>query len=276
MGNKKDMSLTIEKCLQNKLLNDIYLKYNQITKQNKSFPYLNYFGINYDNKGVYSVKFYFHLFNKLNEEQVALFLPTTEHYFQYEHLRNYSEIATPQVTGCAFEVKFYKHSSNPVLGFHYKLKPKRESFDLIGNPTNLPETLIDYSYSPAINYEYHKDKTLRKKYFYFFNPSPKQYFSKRFNIPKLTLSSFIEYAESENISKINAIFNKKSIEKLDFEFKTNKKILAICEKYQLYVKFLGFYESHPIKAYYFYPRNQVMPTSHNNELYQNVFELLLK
>lgn len=210
----------------------------------------NYIGINFDEKDIYSVKFYFHVFPVIKEEDVKLFLDNNhKDYFKYIQLYDASV-----GQGCAFELKFLRDKEKPTIGFHYRLKADEKSFQLIGYPKKMD--FIDSNLGPGINYEYNGDEVLIKNYYYYEKDSYKQYFANRFKMDFLTEVPFIEFAESIDMSKINFWFgseNYHKIKKIDLFSNTElQHIESIGNQYKMDLKACGVYENKPIKSAYFF------------------------
>lgn len=214
----------------------------------------NYVGINFDEKGIYSVKFYFHIFPVIKEEDVKLFLGDNyRDYFKYTHL-----YADSIKQGCAFELKFLRDKEKPTIGFHYRLEADEKSFQLIGYPKKI--NFIDSNLEPGINYEYNEDEVHIKNYYYYEKDSHKEYFANRFKMDFLAEVPFIEFAESIDMSKINFWFgneNYHKIKKIDLFSNTElQHIESVENQYKLDLKACGVYENKHIKSTYFF-RNMV-------------------
>lgn len=270
----------LEKYLNHPVVINTYKNYNSLWDKNQTLPYLNYFGINFDSKGICSFKLYFAFFNKMSEQDVKLFLPTTNDFFKYYHLWEASSVKTLEHSGCTFEIKF-KGSLDPVLGFHYRLKPIKESYDLIGYPEQIPFDVLCLNTRPGINYEYATDSVLRKKYYYFDKDEHKQYFAKRFNNNYLAKVGLIEYTEAEGFSKINAwkfdLTNENMNRPNAFNENASKIIDALKEKYGLINISDGYYEKSDIRASYFFNihKTSVAPFDDKENLHINTLKLFI-
>ena len=241
--------IKIDKYFGHPLVLNFLNSYNQIRARYNQENNLNYFGINFDEKGIYSVKFYFHVFPILQKEDVELFLPKSNDYFKYIHLYDgYNN------QGCAFEVKFLRDNNKPTIGFHYRLKAAGVSFQLVGKPKYIDMT--DPQYGPGINFEYNGENTVVKRYYYFKSKSDKEYFAERFNMPMLINTSLIEFSETEVMSKINIWFGTDKshlIKKLNlFTELEIQYIDQISKQYGLNFQACGCYENTNMKAAYFF------------------------
>ncbi len=268
------MKSKIINLIQQDIVQKMYLNYNRVWDKQKDYPYLNYFGINFDLESISSIKFYFHVFSKLDENIVKLFLPKTDDFFNYYHLHDLKKVnsASADDTGCAFEIKFYKDKKHPDIGFHYRLKPAQASFDIIGQPKNLPFDVLTLNTSPGINYEYSSGgHVLKKKYFYLKDSSHKEYFSKRFGYDFLLSADTIEYAESDYFAKINTYYGNDydSRDKANIFTEPQKKLIReLCEQFNLEITGLGYYEQSTIRSVYFFSKNDTIPISSTEKITQ--------
>lgn len=257
-----------------------YKNYNALWAKQQNSPYLNYFGINFDSKGIYSFKFYFAFFNRLTEEEVRSFLPVTDDFFKYYHLWEPSPVKTLEHSGCTFEVKF-KGNLDPVFGFHYRLKPVKEAYDLIGYPQQLPFDVLKLNTRPGINYEYAKHDVLRKQYYYLDSDEAKAYFAKRFNNPYLAKVSLIEYTEADRFSKINAWKFDLTTENRNrpnvFNQKATGLINLLEEEYGLINISDGYYENSDIRASYYFNihKTSVAPFDDKENLHIDTLKLFI-
>jgi hypothetical protein len=251
--NELEMLQMIEQCFKNEELKRTYENYNEVWEKDKRFPYFNYFGINFNSKGIVSVKFYFHVFREITETEAALFLPTTEDFAKYYSYYHESLIQTTEHSGCAFELKFFPNLSDPIKGFHFRMNPTTKVYDLLGYPKLIPYSLDETHLSPGINYEYHPEHKLRKTYYYLNQQKHKIYFAEKFNLPFIKSAKLIEYSESESFSKINAWFGNDPTyynQSNTLENKNKELIDYLCSRYNLEAKFFGFYLNSETKAVY--------------------------
>jgi hypothetical protein len=274
------MTQELKKYLNHPIVIETYRNYNSLWEKRQNSPYLNYFGINFDSQGICSFKIYFAFFDRLIEKEVALFLPETTDFFRYYHLWEPTSVKTLEHSGCTFEIKF-KGSLDPILGFHYRLKPIKESYDLIGYPENIPFDVLSLNTRPGINYEYFSDSVLRKKYYYFDSDFHKAYFAKRFNNDFLSKVGLIEYTESDKFSKINAWkfdFTKDNMNRPNpFNEKANAIIDFLKEKYGLINISDGYYESSDIRASYYFNihKTSIAPFDDKENLHIDTLKLFL-
>ena len=248
------MHQDLKKYLHHPVVIETYNKYNALcTDTNK--PHLNYFGINFDKNGIASFKFYFAFFKKLELHEIKQFLPITFDFLKYYHLWEESNYKSIEHSGCTFEVKF-KPDMTPIYGFHYRLPPTKESYDLIGYPKLLPFNVLDLNTRPGINYEYCNDTVLRKQYYYLDSLEHKKYFAQRFNNPFINKLNLIEYTESDLFSKINGWRIDHTPENLkrpnvhtDY---ANEIFSSLYKDYNLINISDGYYENNETRASYFF------------------------
>lgn len=233
---------------------NLYKKFKLIDTDT-DYPSMIYFGINFCEDEIISFKVYFAINKKLKDEEIQQLLPTITDFKKYYHFWQESKIRNEEHTGCTFEIKF-KQSLQPTFGFHYRLNPTDEAYELIGLPQMLNFNIKDEGTRPGINYEYEPDKTLRKKYYYIKNQNHKKIIANRFMNDYVNNAIFIEYTESTHFSKINiwnpnytkinlertSIFSKKEQEIIGY-FKTKYGLINISD---------GIYEEKNIKATYFF------------------------
>jgi hypothetical protein len=236
------------------LLLKTYSIYNNICENAPDYPYYNYFGINFNSNGITSVKFYFHVFQRINEHEVLLFIPTTKEFNIFYPFYEESQSLDLNHLGCAFELKFH-NTETPIYGFHFRLKPCLQTEELIGFPKKIPILFQEYDLYPGINFEYFPNYTVKKKYYYFNKSEYKAFFSKKFNLPLINKTRFIEYSESDKFSKINTwygnnpeLFLKANL----FPIKQKHLINFLCSEYSLDAKVFGYYENSDIKSVYFF------------------------
>lgn len=244
---------SIEGHFQHPLLRQTHEAYLKVWKKDTRFPFFNYMGVNFDDQGVRSVKFYFHVFRRITTEEAMLFLPAVDDFNEY--YAHYEESLSQNLnhSGCAFEVKFVRGQENPAQGFHFRFSPNAESYKILGMPARLPFTDFENWLGPGINFEYYGDQVLRKTYFYFIDSFHKAYFSEKYELPFLSEAELIEYSEASDFSKINSWYGRSEQQAKVANIlskEENEAIEQLCEKYQMRPKAYGFYEGLKVKAVY--------------------------
>jgi hypothetical protein len=248
------MLVDLEKYIFHPLVSKSYQTHKELTK-NDFRPYLNYFGINFDSNGISSFKFYFPFFRRLKKEEIELFLPHSSDFMRYYDLWDESDFRSLEHSGCTFEVKF-KPDMVPIFGFHFRLRPTNEAYDLIGLPKLLPFEINNLKTRPGINYEYSTDQVLRKKYYYFDSIEHKNYFASRFKNSFISKANLIEYTESNDFSKINVWRFDHTPENLNrpnvHSVYANQIFDYLNDNYNLMNLSDGYYENESIRASYFF------------------------
>jgi hypothetical protein len=245
--------IDIESLFRRSDLFETYSNYNAIWQRNPQFPYFNYFGINFDSGGIVSVKFYFHVFNKVILEDAKCFLPTLTDFNEFYQLYDESCEFNINQTGCAFELKFFKDGS-VVKGFHMRLRPDHKTYEKIGAPLKIPLEIDRFGLNPGIAFEYSANTVSKKVYYYFDDQEHKDRLADVFNLSVLRSTSLIEYSESEKFYKINTWYDNPIFHSQANIFSKNHKnvIERLCEKYGLKAKIYGYYNDLSIKSVYFF------------------------
>ncbi|MCF8460602.1 MAG: hypothetical protein K9G46_07755 [Flavobacteriales bacterium] len=246
----------IMQCLRSSSVVEMFETYNLLHKQQKGLPYFTYFGLNFKEDSVVSIKVYFHWFSQLDKEELEKFLPFSDHILEYYPYHAQSDFCNPNYTGCAFEVKF-KDGQDEVIGFYLRLKACEETFKALGRPKSLPDWM-EIKLNPAINFEYSNEEVLLKKYYYFDEPETNKYFADRFELPFLNKAHLIEFAESDSFCKINTMYGNDlfdlATEVNRFGKNENELIQKLNDKYGLINAVYGFYERQDIKSVYFFDK----------------------
>jgi hypothetical protein len=259
---------------------ETYNNHKKLVK--KGYPYLNYFGINFCKDNVISLKFYFPIFNDITENEAKLFLPHTKDFNKYIHYWEPSHKKSIFHTGCTFEIKF-KGNEFPVKGFHFRLKPIKQSFDLTGYPKNIQFNLLEKKFGPGINFEYEKEEVLKKTYFYFSEKNRLSFFAEKFNNQFVNKIDLVEYTESNRFTKANFWKFDTSDENLNrsnkFTNKNKEIINYFNHKFGLTNVSDGYYEKDEVMATYFFnldiSSNSPLDSDNINTL-KNILEYVRK
>jgi hypothetical protein len=263
-----------------KLLNT-YRNYLEVFSS--SYPDMNYIGLNFNSLGqLVSVKFYFAFFHRLTKEEILKFIPHTIDFDKYYHLWEESKIRSLEHTGCTFELKF-KNSFEPTDGFHFRLKPIKESYDLIGYPEKISLNPLECGTRPGINFEYTGAEMLMKKYFYFEDQLSKDYIADLFQKPFAKKAALLEYTEAKDIQKVNIWRFDYSNENMSrpnyFEGVEKDVIEMVRNKYGLIPISDGFYKNDLTKAVYFFNtdnKNLELPFEEKENFNIDTLKLLVK
>jgi hypothetical protein len=250
----KEIKMLIAKYIHHPVVTQTYKNFKSIDSDG-IYPSMIYFGLNFCDKKVISFKIYFAVYKRLSDAELSNLLPVTDDFKRYYHLWAESKVRNEEHTGCTFEIKF-KNSDKPTYGFHYRLNPTQEAYELIGTPKMLGFDISSENTRPGINYEYEPDRILRKRYYYIKSPHNKQIIAKRFNYDYATQAAFIEYTESDAFAKINIWNPNFTIINLNrpsvFSDEENAIINFIKKEYGVINISDGLYEDGKIKATYFF------------------------
>jgi hypothetical protein len=243
-------------CLKSEQLKIFLSEYERLLllSGNNELPF-TYFGINFKNDKVDSVKFYAHFLGDMTSEEILGFIPTARDFLKFLPLRNDEKSISGRNAGIALEIKFLRSENEPHYGFFYHLKNNKESFDAVGFPAGLPQELKSDCLGVGINFEYRKNDTLRKQYYYFNKPENKAFFEKKFDVNLLQEVRLIEYAESDSFAKINAYGrNVMEIHSKAHTFSETERQIISClnNRYGLINLGYGFYENKDVKSIYFF------------------------
>jgi hypothetical protein len=253
----------LEEALGNQLLLSTQAHYLKHWRQHPDHPFLTYIGLNFDLQGIYSVKFYFHLFHQLDKETVQDFLPDTADFFRLYHLHDYSRVNSPDHSGCAFTVKFYRGAAFPERGFHYRMVCNDSALNAVPLPTQLPFDARSATHSVGISYEYGENgKQKVKRYFYFRQPKHKRHFALQNGLDFLNDAVFVEYAESDRFSKINAYYGKntEALEKANvLPMSQRAYVRDVCLRYGLVPKAYGYYSERELFSVYLFNPDNPLP-----------------
>lgn len=243
----------IESIFTSKSVKKLYSLHKNLV--NPAYPEMNYFGINFSNGKVSSVKFYFAFFHRLDIADIAKFLPVTSDFLKYYSLWDESATRNIEHTGCTFELKI-KPGKEPTYGFHFRLKPIEESYNVIGYPKLVPFNMLEVNTRPGINFEYCGNETVIKKYYYFNSPQHKEYFANRFNLPHVKNIHLLEYTESAHFSKANFWrfdYTDENRNRPTMFHETDLEIINLFrKKYNLINVSEGYYENEDTVATYFF------------------------
>ena len=232
-------------------------RYDRLICSKPKSHYFNFFGINFSGQHIRTVKFYAHIFEELSAKELLEFVPIAEHYNMFSELRTKSREFRADHVGTILELKFTHEGQNPTYGFYHNLKLCQESFDLMGFPTDLPESMLGSCSALAVNYEYTETSVLIKKYYQFNDTFSKRYFAKRFGLPFLEHASFVELADSDGFKKIHYCFGARVFDVWDeildtFPSDQVQLIKDMNDKYGLVNITFAQYENQPTRAIYFF------------------------
>ncbi len=162
---------------------------------NKSIPYQNYIGVNFNKSDVISIKLYFTFFEIPDFNFVKSYLPDTMGYEKYIGFYKSGSERSLLNSGIAFTLKI--NSSGEIKrGYHFRID-KTYSFPEIKAFKCNNNDLLNI----GICQEFDKDM-LTKYYYYFDKAYNKEKFAERFDKAHAIKSDLIEYTESEKFNKL--------------------------------------------------------------------------
>jgi hypothetical protein len=263
----------IEDCFKNDYLSNFILKYENLLLSKNSNQYFTTLGINFKNGKVDSIKFYAHIFEDINDDELKQFIPHANDYNKYLYLKSKDTAFTKKNVGTILELKFKSSSDNPTSGFFYMLQNTADTFKTLGFPENMPEKLKKECGSMGINFEYSKETELFKRYYYFSKESVKLYFEKKLGFP--LLGNFMEYGVGNGISKLNNYAGDfPNFWDKDKNFGPNQHYIIryLVEKYSLSIIGSGAYLNQNTKAIYFKDASpKTVELSNMLSNYSNIF-----
>jgi hypothetical protein len=242
----------VEKYFDDLNLKEFVNKYERLLKTKNSNHYFSTLGINFKNENVDTVKFYAHILEEMSDNEVLEFIPTTDDYNRFLPFKGNGDPFNPSNVGTVLEIKFRLGIESPTYGFFYLLQNIPESYNLLGYPEKLPDEVVKNGVSLGVNYEYNGVNTTFKKYYYYNRKEDIVYFQNRMGFP--ILGNFLEYAEGDEISKLNnyeGIISGFWQNDKNFSVKEKKIIKYLQTKYNFSIIGYGGYENSPIKAIYF-------------------------
>ncbi len=245
----------IESILSDRYLIDFYEKYINLIKNKKSETFFNYWGINFTDDGVNSLKFYLHIFDELDKNDIVNFIPSTKEFEEFISLKKSNSFKDKMNVGIALTIKFKMNTNKPTFGFYFLLNDIKASIDKIGFAKNLPQHFKEDCIAIGINFEYDNDKTTFKKYYYFDKREIMDFFEKKFNLKNHGGDYIIEYSESNDFEKLNLyrLSNEIDEENLyQFSSKEKRIIQYLKEKFNVRTPEYGSYLNENIKSIYFF------------------------
>lgn len=242
----KEEIVKIESFLRDEQVQLFNSKYEEFLNQSNLQKKFTYWGINFENKKVASVKFYVHLYNIPSQDEVLQFIPTLEDFNR--HIGHYDQNIHIRINnaGIAFELKYKLEEAEPHTGFFFMVNDESDNYF----PSVLPEELKKICSCKGINYEYLNTKKIFKRYFYFNNAECGNFFNKEFHLDDLNNFDTIEYAESKDLSKINIYGTGNYLS--NFAPRERKIIQYFNQKYNLKNLGYGMYFNKDIRSIYFF------------------------
>ncbi len=245
--NLSEIENTLKDSHLKRFVDDFY----EMHKAKSEKQYLTYIGLNFENGEIEAIKFYVHIFNELEDEELRKFIPNTEDYFSFLDQKSSDSIRNRKNVGTILEIKFKKGIDLPTQGFFYLLKHENSLYDYIEPPKFLPKEIAENCEYAGINFEFNGTEKTKKLYYYFNSPKMKDFFES-WNKKSLQ-GKLIEYSEGAIHSKLNSYFEPI---KLDFSFEKSlnkieiESVIKFSEKFGLKLFGHGSYYTKSTNSYY--------------------------
>lgn len=264
----------IEDLFKHEKLAEFYSNYEKLISNRSNSRNYTYWGVNFKDEKVFSIKFYAHLFDEMTTEELLDFIPTTKDFEKFVHLKQTGSELNVNNVGIALELKLIIGSSETRHGFYYMLKNTPEAIGKVGFPERLPLKLKEKCKSMAVNFEYEGSQKLFKKYYYFKPEDCESFFEEKFNTQLMNGTNLIEYSESETFSKINIFGTNITSEKVKCPCFTSAEMEIINyfnDKYGFINLEYGMYDNDEKKSIYFFsPSLDGKPFSTNKDTLKKI------
>lgn len=222
------------------------------------YPYLSYFGINYNENGLLNFKVYFAFFRRLEKNEINVLLPDVRDFYLHYNDWEDSKLFDLKHTGCSFALKI--NTNEQITNyFHFRTNQLISDLPKKITLTNDELNLNQQTYCC----EYNDSGTFNKNYSLIFDRKNIKTLLDRFKINFFDQSNYlpylIEYTETEKWDKIILAIddlknhNKFKNEILDENIK--EVIDYFSEKYGLMSASPGFYSDGKTRSIYFVEKN---------------------
>lgn len=222
--------------------------------------FIDYFGVNYNEENIVSVKFYFSFLNifpsddlfrdfNLDENTISIIKSNWKTSDKFEYLHQ----------GFTFGLKCYVKKGKVIINKYIHFRTKEF---INGLPKSITLQDSDQNNFPGICIENHPSKIEHKNYFYVTSKEAKTAIFQMFDLNNSGLDLneiyMFEYTESEIEKKINIILPESASVKKYLEKNGNNSILELSSyfftKHQLYYFAPGIRLDSSTKAIYFLPK----------------------
>lgn len=227
-------------------------------KQDSLFS--SYFGVNYDDDNLVSVKLYFSFLRELPSDDILNEFIKDQNFIKLLKVHwTSSSIITQHHQGITLSLKCYLDGNTVRINkYGYFRTPKF----LLGFPDRVKLCDEDKRNAPGFCIEHYGDIAKIKRYYYIASTDNKKYLMNLFKVEEVNLNdvSFIEYTESETDTKINIALNSSSAVKKYLTLSNNIKTMELSEffytKFKLYYFSPGIRLNSSVKALYYLPENR--------------------
>ncbi|MBI2968067.1 MAG: hypothetical protein HYY40_09665 [Bacteroidetes bacterium] len=219
--------------------------------------FINYFGVNYNETDIVSVKLYFSFFERPSENILSEFGINEKHrgliFTNWMPSKRYDFIHQ----GLTLGLKCYLKNNEIIINKYIHFRTTEFA---LGFPDEI-KLLKEDRNCPGICLEFHEEVTEVKKYYYITSAENKSKIIKNFGIEAIVKHndiSMIEYTESELGRKINLAVNRADTVKTILMKENNKYILDLSSyffrRYNLYFFAPGYRISSNTKSIYYVPK----------------------
>lgn len=221
------------------------------------FLFSSYFGVNYDDDNLVSVKLYFSFLKELPHDDVLNEYIKDHNFIKLlkEHWTSSNKI-THHHQGLTLSLKCYLEGNNVTIN---KYSYFRAQNFLLGFPEKINLNDEDKDNMPGFCIEHHQNKSELKKYYYISSSENIKKLIQLFSVDGISINdiSFIEYTESKNDTKVNIALNSSNSVKSYLGSSNNLKIIELSEffytKFKLYYFSPGIRINNAVKALYYLP-----------------------
>lgn len=241
-----------ENIINNQFLQE---KVKLMLSQGKKDPlFINYFGVNYNQNNIISIKLYFSFFKLPSRKFLKMFSFSDSDCDMIEELWVPSSKYEYMHQGLTLGLKCYLKDNDLLINnyFHFR-SPKIQK----SNPKFLNLSHEDYNNNQGVCVEFHGVKRELKQYYYITSEYNKRELLQKLEMPLSDVEkiNLIEYTESDLESKVNLIYDKSDDIDEYFNQLNNHHIIALnkyfFEKYNLYFYCPGIRMNSNIKAIYY-------------------------
>jgi hypothetical protein len=234
--------------------NELNFVLNQYVKK----PFINYFGVNYNDDNLVSVKLYFSFFQYPSDEMFERFNVSNEDLVLIRENWMPSESYDYMHQGLTFGLKCYLKDGEIKVNkyFHFRSPIKKQV-----KPNFIKITDVEPDNHPGFCVEYNFTNKERKNYYYYSTKANLEVLLSEFGLAKEEASkiSLIEYTESNIEKKINIIYNKAEDILNYLKNSKNQNIVQfnkyLFDKYGLYFFGPGLRYKSSTKAIYYVTKN---------------------
>jgi len=245
----------IESYFEDDRLLNFNSRYNDLLSKKSCKTPFTYWGINFKDEKIHSIKFYAHVLDEVSKEEMKNFIPTTKDYCQFLSIKSEGTNFNLKNLGTALELKFIISRNISRTGFFFMVN-NLGKFEL-NNTIDFPKQIAERCVAKGINFEYEGNKSFRKNYYYFNSSDCRHFFEKIFSISIPNQIDIIEYSQFDLYSKINFFGSQmhRADEATDYFTKNEKKIIKYFnKKYKLFNFEFGIYDHKNIKSVYFFDK----------------------